>query len=90
MAVDDRLVPVRVEEVPAAQVPALLRPLRSRDLFGVAEEQARQILLEAVAGPRRPDCGSSCQHASTSPRSASRIKIGYSVPDFNPVCFASA
>jgi hypothetical protein len=50
-----RLVPVRVEEVPAAQVPALLRPLVSRDLFGVAEERARQVLLEAVAGPRRPD-----------------------------------
>ena len=34
----------------------------------------------------RPGAGSSCQHASTSPRSASRIKIGYSVPDFSPVC----
>ena len=33
----------------------MLRPLVSRDLFGVAEEQARQILLEAVTGPRRPD-----------------------------------
>jgi hypothetical protein len=51
----DRLVPVRVEEVPAAQVPAVLRPLVSRDLFGVSEEQAGQILLEAVAGPRPPD-----------------------------------
>ena len=51
----DRLVPVRVEEVPAAQVPAVLRSLVSRDLFGVAEEQARRVLLEAVAGPRRPD-----------------------------------
>ena len=47
--------PVRVEEVPAAQMPAVLRPLVFRDLFGVAEEQARQVLLEAVAGPRRPD-----------------------------------
>ena len=51
----DRLVPVRVEEVPAAQVPAVLRPLVSRDVFGVGEEQARRVLLEAVAGPRRPD-----------------------------------
>ena len=50
-----RLVPVRVEEVPAAQVPAVLRPLVFRDLFGVAEEQARRVLLEVVAGPRRPD-----------------------------------
>ena len=53
--VGDRLVPVRVEEVPAAQVPAVLRSLVSRDLFGVAEERARQVLLEAVKGARRPD-----------------------------------
>ena len=52
---EDRLVPVRVEEVPAAEMPAVLRPLVFRDLFGVAEEQARRVLLEAVAGPRRPD-----------------------------------
>jgi len=38
----------------------------------------------------RPGVGSSCQHASTRPRSASRIRIGYSVPDFSPVCPASA
>jgi hypothetical protein len=53
--VSDRLVPVRIEEVPAGQMPAVLRSLVSGDLFGVAEEQARQALLEAVAGPRRPD-----------------------------------
>ncbi len=52
---EGRLVPLRVEEVPAAQVPAMLRSLVSRDLFGIAEERARQVLLEAVAGPRRPD-----------------------------------
>jgi hypothetical protein len=52
---EDRLVPVRVEEVPAAQVPAVLRPLVYRDLFGLAEEQARNVLLEAAAGPRRPE-----------------------------------
>ena len=40
---------------PPTQVPAVLRPLVFRDLFGVAEEQARRVLLEAVAGPRRPD-----------------------------------
>jgi len=50
-----RLVPVRVEEVPAAEVPALLRPLVFRDIFGVDEEEARQVLLETVHGPRRPD-----------------------------------
>jgi tetratricopeptide (TPR) repeat protein len=54
---EGRLVPVRVQDVPAADVPAVLQPLVYRDLFGVGEEQARQVLLEAVAGPRRPDQG---------------------------------
>ncbi len=49
-----RLVPVRVEDVPSADMPALLRPLLYRDIFGLAEDQARQVLLEAVAGPQRP------------------------------------
>jgi len=52
---EDRLVPVRVEDVPAGQVPPLLRPLVARDVFGLAEEQARRVLLAAVAGPVRPD-----------------------------------
>jgi hypothetical protein len=52
---DDRLVPVRVEEVPATQMPAVLRPLLFRDLFGMDEEQARRALLAAVASPVRPD-----------------------------------
>jgi Domain of unknown function (DUF4365) len=50
-------------QVPRANVLAtaggpweVLRPLVYRDLFGVGEEQARQLLLEAVAGPRRPGC----------------------------------
>jgi TIR domain/Tetratricopeptide repeat len=51
---DNRLVPLRLEDVPAARVPLVLRPLLFRDLFGVDEEQARQILLAAAAGPRRP------------------------------------
>jgi hypothetical protein len=55
VGLENRLVPVRVEEVPPTRVPAVLRPLVFRDLFEVGEEQARQILLEAVAGPRRPD-----------------------------------
>jgi hypothetical protein len=50
---DNRLVPVRVEEVPVADMPAVLRPLVFRDLFEASEEQARQALLEAVAGPQR-------------------------------------
>ncbi|MFI7598838.1 FxSxx-COOH system tetratricopeptide repeat protein [Actinoplanes sp. NPDC049681] len=46
-----RLVPVRVTEV---QPPPLLVPLAWRDLFGLPEERARQELLAAVGGPRRP------------------------------------
>ena len=52
---ENRLVPVRGEDVPAGQVPPLLRSLVARDVFGLAEEQARRVLLEAVAGPVRPD-----------------------------------
>jgi hypothetical protein len=52
---EQRLVPVRVQDVPAAEVPAVLRPLVYRDLFGVSEQEARRVLLEAVAGPTRPD-----------------------------------
>jgi tetratricopeptide (TPR) repeat protein len=51
---ENRLVPLRLEDVAAARVPLVLRPLVFGDLFGVDEEQARQILLAAVAGPRRP------------------------------------
>jgi len=51
---ENRLVPVRVGDVPAGQVPPLLRALAARDLFGLDEEHARQLLLEAVAGPVRP------------------------------------
>src|SRR5580692_9821219 len=50
----ERLVPVRVEAVPADQVPPVLRPLIARDVFGVDELAARRVLLEAVAGPVRP------------------------------------
>ncbi|GAA4732714.1 hypothetical protein Prum_098310 [Phytohabitans rumicis] len=47
-----RLVPLRVERV---QPPPILGPLVYRDLFDLGEEQARQALLSAVFGPRRPD-----------------------------------
>jgi hypothetical protein len=50
-----RLVPVRVDEVPSEEMPAVLRSLVHRDLFGMEEHEARQVLLEVVAGPRRPD-----------------------------------
>ena len=47
---EGRLVPVRVEDVPVEQMPAVLRPLVFCDVFGMDAEQARQVLLEAVAG----------------------------------------
>jgi hypothetical protein len=51
----ERLVPVRVEEVAAGRIPAVLRPMAYRDLFGLDETAARRVLLESVRGPRRPD-----------------------------------
>jgi hypothetical protein len=48
-------VPVRVEEVPPEEVPAILQHLVYRDLFGIGREQARHMLLEAVPGPHRPE-----------------------------------
>src|SRR5579872_2474352 len=48
-----KLVPVRIEAV-AADIPAILRPLVYRDLFGMTEEQARRGLLEAETGPFPP------------------------------------
>jgi TIR domain/Tetratricopeptide repeat/NB-ARC domain len=50
-----RLVPVRVEDVPAASMPAALRALAFRDLFGMPEDRARHVLLEAVLGHSRPE-----------------------------------
>ena len=52
---EGKLVPVRVEAVPAADMPAVLRPLVFGDLFGLDADEARRVLLEAVAGPRHPD-----------------------------------
>jgi hypothetical protein len=73
----DRLVPVRIEDVPAGQMPGILRPLARRDLFGLPEEEARRVLLEAVRGPSRPGQapafpsstgGSGPRHPGTLPR----------------------
>ena len=52
---EGRLVPVRVEQIPVRDMPAVLRPLMFCDLFGLDAIQARRVLLEAVRGPRRPD-----------------------------------
>jgi tetratricopeptide (TPR) repeat protein len=52
---EGRLVPVRVEDVPVAEMPPILRSLVFCDVFGMGTEQARQRLLEAVSGPERPN-----------------------------------
>jgi hypothetical protein len=46
-----RLLPLRVEP---CDVPRLLQPLLSGDLFGIAEDEAIQRLLTAARGPVRP------------------------------------
>ena len=50
----DRLVPVRIQDLPAGQVPGILRSLVYRDLFGLPEEEALRVLLETARGPGRP------------------------------------
>ncbi|HXP22304.1 MAG TPA: FxSxx-COOH system tetratricopeptide repeat protein [Streptosporangiaceae bacterium] len=52
---DERLIPLRVEEVRTADIPAVLRPLVFRDLFGLDAPGARAALLGAIKGPSRPD-----------------------------------
>ncbi|MBL7520782.1 tetratricopeptide repeat protein [Frankia sp. CNm7] len=48
---DPRLIPLRVEDVTS---PPLLRPLLAPALFGLTSDQAREVLLKALRGPRRP------------------------------------
>jgi hypothetical protein len=91
---DNRLVPMRVESVPAEDMPALLRPVLYRDLFGMDEQRARQGLLEAVAGPRRPDrkpvfpehgiVGSASRLAGLVPRLPGLIPHAWNIPARNP------
>ncbi len=50
-----RLVPVRVENVPREDMPAVLQSRIYCDLFDLDEAGAQQALLEAVQGPKRPD-----------------------------------
>ncbi|NUO44484.1 MAG: tetratricopeptide repeat protein [Streptomyces sp.] len=48
VAAREKWVPVRVED---AEAPPLLRSLLAPDLFGLGEDEARSVLLRAVAGP---------------------------------------
>jgi hypothetical protein len=49
MAMHGRLVPLKIEPVTP---PAMLGPIIFRELHGLAADQARQVLLQAVAGGR--------------------------------------
>jgi hypothetical protein len=89
-----RLVPVRVEEVPPAHMPPVLRPLVFCDLFGVDAAEARRVLLEAVQGPRRPDGepvfpgtgtpGASRKLGGTGPRLPGTVPRVWNLPARNP------
>jgi hypothetical protein len=94
-AADNRLVPVRVEDVPPGRVPGVLRPLVFKDLFGVEEGQARQTLLEAVKGPQRPDhqpafpgrgppAGAATRPGGQGPRLPGSVPRVWNVPARNP------
>ncbi len=88
-AKEHRLVPVRIEDVPLAKVPAVLRPLMTTDVFGVTEEQARRALLEAAAGPLRPDRepgfpGGRGRAGGPGPRRPGSIPRVWNVPSRNP------
>lgn len=48
LAAREKWVPVRVEDV---SVPRIVKPLLAPELFGLGEEQARTVLLQAVQGP---------------------------------------
>ena len=81
--------PVRVEAVPADKVPPVLRPLITRDVFGVDELAARRALLEAAAGPGRPGRkprfpGSLSRTGGTGPRRPGSRPRVWNVPARNP------
>ena len=91
---EDRLVPLRVEEVADEKMPGILRPLVYRDLFGLEETDARRVLLEAVRGPVRPDHkpvfpgrgtpGRMSNLGETSPRLPGALPRHWNVPPRNP------
>ncbi len=61
-------------------------PVSARSGFSA---QTLSVLAALCSEPSRW-CHGYALARQTRPRPASRIKIGYSVPDFSPVCLASA
>jgi tetratricopeptide (TPR) repeat protein len=91
---EPRLIPLRVEDVPATQTPAVLQTLLYRDVFGITEERAREVVLEAVGGPHRPDHqpvfpgrgtpAALSRQGEAPPRMPSRFPSVWNIPARNP------
>ena len=89
-----RLVPVRTEDVPPADMPPVLQTLLFCDLFGVDAGEARRVLLDAVQGPKRPDGeplfpghgapGGLRKLAGTGPRLPGSVPRVWNLPARNP------
>ncbi|MFJ5869212.1 FxSxx-COOH system tetratricopeptide repeat protein [Streptomyces parvus] len=85
VAMKEKITPVRVAEVVAEPI---LRPLIAPDLFGIGEEAARRVLLEAVSGPRRPTAapafpGALRQLGGSSPRLPGSLPRVWNLPARN-------
>ncbi|MGW5655505.1 toll/interleukin-1 receptor domain-containing protein [Streptomyces humi] len=75
-----RVVPLVVEPLDGARIPAILAPVIRRELHGVEEGKAVAVLLEAVDGPRRPQARPAFPGASVPPAPARPV----GVPDHRP------
>ncbi|NUS29512.1 MAG: toll/interleukin-1 receptor domain-containing protein [Streptomyces sp.] len=54
LAGQDRLVPLVIEPLSGDDIPASLTTRLRRELHGLEESEAREVLLEAITGPPRP------------------------------------
>ncbi|MGW7427035.1 FxSxx-COOH system tetratricopeptide repeat protein [Streptomyces sp. NPDC054813] len=77
LAAREKLIPLRLDH---AEAPPLLRALLAPSLVGLNEEEARRILLDAVAGPRRPDGKPAFPALDSDTRSSTTIGMGRRFP----------